>query len=83
MSAASASARVGLRDRDLRRRPGALCEVYQIDRDFLDLGREANDLALDRIVSWQRHPDGWGGPSADANGRPTIAEIAPLPWMFR
>ncbi len=61
----------------------ALCEVYQIDRDFLDIGREANDLALDRIVSWQRHPDGWGGPSADANGRPTIAEIAPLPWMFR
>lgn len=60
-----------------------LCEVYQIDRDFLDLGREANDLALDRIASWERNPEGWHGPSADANGRPTIADISPLPWMFR
>ena len=61
----------------------SLCEVYQVSRDFLDIGKQANDIALDRIVSWERHPDGWHGPSADAAGRPTIASIEPLPWMFR
>ena len=61
----------------------ALCEVYEMSPDFIEIGRDANDLALDRIASWIRHSDGWQGPSADANGRPTITTAHPLPWMLR